>query len=306
MQALLAPASRPLRPAAFTQRAPTGVRPPLARRSARQWAPRAASSPSSSAPAPPSTAKEAVERGLEAFGAGDTEGALALFLRAQQLSPNADEACAACYNAGAAPADIRRWLRLLPHAGHSARPVASASSMPTQPPSLPARSVRPDAAAAVGRRRGVAHRRRQRPRPQAERGAQGPRPGGAARAARVVGGPGQHARCGGGTGGQGHDAWWAALVRHVVAEMLSTTACWHGSSACLWNTLLTRLPRPQAASTSKHTCGCAARPRRPSASPASSSWAAWRWVQHWASSSSPAACWPRWQVSMGCNGGCDR
>lgn len=37
------------------------------------------------------------------FGAGDTEGALALFLRAQQLSPNADEACAACYNAGAPP-----------------------------------------------------------------------------------------------------------------------------------------------------------------------------------------------------------
>lgn len=42
--------------------------------------------------------------------------------------------------------------------------------------------------------------------------------------------------------------------------------------------------------------GCAARPRRPSVSPASSSWAAWRLEQPWASSSSPAACWPRWRV----------
>ncbi|KAI7840112.1 hypothetical protein COHA_006153 [Chlorella ohadii] len=70
---------------------------------------RAASSPSSSATAAPSTAKEAVERGLEVFAAGDTEGALALFLRAQQLSPNADEACAACYNAACAQTRLRQW-----------------------------------------------------------------------------------------------------------------------------------------------------------------------------------------------------
>ncbi|PRW20574.1 LOW PSII ACCUMULATION chloroplastic [Chlorella sorokiniana] len=109
MQALLAPAARPLRPAALVRRAPAGLHTPHARRTARQLAPRATSSPSSSAAAPASTAKEAVERGLEAFGAGDTEGALALFLRAQQLSPNADEACAACYNAACAQTRLRQW-----------------------------------------------------------------------------------------------------------------------------------------------------------------------------------------------------
>lgn len=37
-----------------------------------------------------------MERGLELFGQGDAEAALALFLRAQQLGPTADEARAAC------------------------------------------------------------------------------------------------------------------------------------------------------------------------------------------------------------------
>ncbi len=113
MQALLGTSARPLRPAALAQRAPAGLRAPLPRPTTRRMVRRAASSPSSSATAAPSTAKEAVERGLEVFAAGDTEGALALFLRAQQLSPNADEACAACYNAGAPPPHISHCLRLL-------------------------------------------------------------------------------------------------------------------------------------------------------------------------------------------------
>lgn len=62
-----------------------------------------------STPAAASTAKEAVERGLEAFNAGQTEAALALFLRAQQLQPDGDEARAACYNAACAQARLRQW-----------------------------------------------------------------------------------------------------------------------------------------------------------------------------------------------------
>lgn len=50
-----------------------------------------------------------MERGLEAFQAGDAEGALALFLRAQQLNPNDDEARAACYNAACAQTRLRQW-----------------------------------------------------------------------------------------------------------------------------------------------------------------------------------------------------
>lgn len=50
-----------------------------------------------------------MERGLEAFQAGDAERALALFMRAQQLNPNDDEARAACYNAACAQTRLRQW-----------------------------------------------------------------------------------------------------------------------------------------------------------------------------------------------------
>ncbi|KAL4422500.1 hypothetical protein ABPG75_008697 [Micractinium tetrahymenae] len=112
MQALAAPAlarlGQPFRPL------PTRSRPAQRQCTCfrRRPAPaRASSAPSSSAPsaAEARTAKEAVERGLEAFQAGDAEAALALFLRAQQLSPNADEARAACYNAACAQARLRQW-----------------------------------------------------------------------------------------------------------------------------------------------------------------------------------------------------
>ena len=62
----------------------------------------------SAAPAA-TTAKEAVERGLEEFAAGRTEAALQLFVQAQQLRPNADEARAAYYNAACAQAKLRQW-----------------------------------------------------------------------------------------------------------------------------------------------------------------------------------------------------
>ena len=55
------------------------------------------------------TAKEAVERGLEAFQSGNAEAALQLFLQAQALQPDADEARAACYNAACAQARLRQW-----------------------------------------------------------------------------------------------------------------------------------------------------------------------------------------------------
>lgn len=81
---------------------------------------------------------------------------------------------------------------------HATQQAFTPCTTPGAPPPSPARSLRADAAAPVGRRRRVAHARRERPRTEAERGAQGPRPGGAARAARVAGWPGQHARCGAG------------------------------------------------------------------------------------------------------------
>ena len=56
-----------------------------------------------------STAKEAVERGLAAFEAGDPAAALQLFLRAQQLQPDGDEARAAAYNAACAHTRLRQW-----------------------------------------------------------------------------------------------------------------------------------------------------------------------------------------------------
>lgn len=68
-----------------------------------------ASSSSSSTASEARSAKEAVERGLEEFNAGNTETALALCVRAQQLSPDADEARAACYNAACAQTRLRQW-----------------------------------------------------------------------------------------------------------------------------------------------------------------------------------------------------
>jgi tetratricopeptide (TPR) repeat protein len=57
----------------------------------------------------PSTAKSSVETGLARFQAGDSEGALRLFLHALKQSPNDDEACAALYNAACAYTKLERW-----------------------------------------------------------------------------------------------------------------------------------------------------------------------------------------------------
>ena len=70
---------------------------------------RASSSAQEQAASAPTTAKEAVERGLEVFKSGNPEVALQLFLQAQQLQPDADEARAACYNAACAQARLKQW-----------------------------------------------------------------------------------------------------------------------------------------------------------------------------------------------------
>ena len=53
--------------------------------------------------------KEAVESGLRLFQAGDTQGALQLFLRARQLNPTDDEMRAALYNSACAYTKLRQW-----------------------------------------------------------------------------------------------------------------------------------------------------------------------------------------------------
>ncbi|KAL4854848.1 Protein LOW PSII ACCUMULATION 1 [Chlorella vulgaris] len=68
---------------------------------------RATSSPQQNVAA--STAKQAVELGLEAFEAGDTDAALTLFQKALSLQPDADEARAAAYNSACAHTRLRQW-----------------------------------------------------------------------------------------------------------------------------------------------------------------------------------------------------
>lgn len=117
MQALaLAPSARPLlRPFAPPTQRSSPYRPLRAQcdssRRSRQAtrATATSSSPSSSPAGLPQTAKDCVETGLERFAAGDTEGALRLFLAAQELRPNPDEARAACYNAACAQVRLRQW-----------------------------------------------------------------------------------------------------------------------------------------------------------------------------------------------------
>lgn len=113
MQALAAPSlarlARPFRPVCARQR-PSSRQCTTFRHSL--TAPRASASSSSSSSPPTSqarSAKEAVELGLEAFQTGDAQAALALFVRAQQLSPDEDEARAACYNAACAQTRLRQW-----------------------------------------------------------------------------------------------------------------------------------------------------------------------------------------------------
>lgn len=55
------------------------------------------------------TAKDAVEQGLEAFQGGETLRALRLFHSAMQLRPTDDEARAALYNAACAHTKLREW-----------------------------------------------------------------------------------------------------------------------------------------------------------------------------------------------------
>lgn len=56
-----------------------------------------------------STAKEAVETGLEIFEGGQTEAALVLFQKALTLKPNEDEARAALYNAACCHTKLKQW-----------------------------------------------------------------------------------------------------------------------------------------------------------------------------------------------------
>jgi tetratricopeptide (TPR) repeat protein len=71
---------------------------------------KASSSPSPPAPTPPTTARLAVEQGLEAFRARDYERAASLFAAALELRPLAsEEAAAALYNRACALAKLRRW-----------------------------------------------------------------------------------------------------------------------------------------------------------------------------------------------------
>jgi hypothetical protein len=55
------------------------------------------------------TAKDAVELGLQQFAAGETQAALGLFLEAQRLRPTEEEACAAAYNAACCYTRLQRW-----------------------------------------------------------------------------------------------------------------------------------------------------------------------------------------------------
>lgn len=57
----------------------------------------------------PSTAKQAVETGLQLFGSGQPEAALRSFQQAMQLSPDEDEARAALYNAACAHTKLKQW-----------------------------------------------------------------------------------------------------------------------------------------------------------------------------------------------------
>ncbi len=56
-----------------------------------------------------SSAKEAVETGLEVFAGGQTQAALQLFQKALTLSPNEDEARAALYNAACCHTKLKQW-----------------------------------------------------------------------------------------------------------------------------------------------------------------------------------------------------
>jgi tetratricopeptide (TPR) repeat protein len=57
----------------------------------------------------PATAKEAVERGLQAFQASRVDDAIDLFNQAIALTPNREEAMAAHYNLGCAYTKNRRY-----------------------------------------------------------------------------------------------------------------------------------------------------------------------------------------------------
>jgi tetratricopeptide (TPR) repeat protein len=79
--------------------------------SLRAQAKTSSSSQSPSTPPAPTTARQAVEQGLDAFrgGKGDPERAAALFAAALDLRPNSEEAAAALYNQACALAKLRRW-----------------------------------------------------------------------------------------------------------------------------------------------------------------------------------------------------
>jgi hypothetical protein len=86
------------------------TRPQCARPALRRTPARASSSTQQQEAAPSaSSAKEAVEKGLEAFQTGKVDAALQLFLLAQSLRPSDDEARAACYNAACAQTRLRQW-----------------------------------------------------------------------------------------------------------------------------------------------------------------------------------------------------
>jgi tetratricopeptide (TPR) repeat protein len=57
----------------------------------------------------PTSAKGAIERGLEEFERGNVAEAVALFEAAMDLSPDADEARAALYNSACGYAKQKRW-----------------------------------------------------------------------------------------------------------------------------------------------------------------------------------------------------
>lgn len=57
----------------------------------------------------PSTAKAAVERGLEAFSTGDNKEALALFQKGMTMNPSQDEARAALYNSACCLVKEKQW-----------------------------------------------------------------------------------------------------------------------------------------------------------------------------------------------------
>lgn len=57
----------------------------------------------------PKTAREAVERGQEAFDRGEYAEALQLFNAVMDMRPNEDEARAALYNSACAHARLKNW-----------------------------------------------------------------------------------------------------------------------------------------------------------------------------------------------------